>query len=167
MKKHLSIFALSLLLSACVSGEDTQNVEASCDNGIALPSALIGTWERTFERNGSSGVQVLTITSSCTFQDYELGNADVMDEWYTDLSDGITYKFISDPAQEISSVTNEKIYVVNSTGTATITNNKTQDVVAQWNISSVGGYYQYQVTGNTLKLGIESSNTEYSYTKIY
>jgi hypothetical protein len=131
-----------------------------------MPSALVGSWEREFDRNGSSGISVLTITSNCTFQSYEIGNADVMEEWYSGLPDGVVYKFISSPFQEISSATNQEIYVVNSTGTATITNNETQEIVEQWDISSVGGYYQYQVTGDTLELGIESYGISYSYTKI-
>ena len=58
------------------------------------------------------------------------------------------------------------MYVVKSTGTATITNHETQDIVSQWSISSVGGYYQYSVTGDSLTIGVEDYNISHVYTKI-
>ena len=159
-KNSLKSLILLIFISGC-GGSDG-------DNEVLEPSIkpkLVGLWERTFERNGSTGIQQIEITSDGFLQSNEIGDYLIMNEWYSSLPDGITYKFWSDPKQPISEVTDNTITASAVSGAAHIIVLSSGEEVATWAISSLSSQVSYQLSSNGNLLTITTGDTTLEFNK--
>ncbi len=57
--------------------------------------SIVGDWYIEFERNGATGESHLVISEN-HMDTYEIGNGQIMDEWYSGLDIDKSYKFTVD-----------------------------------------------------------------------
>lgn len=150
MKKAILLPILAALASCEGNSDSSASETVECNNGVNLPVDLVGSWETEFTRNGEQGLKGVTIGDNCTFQQYEIGGKAVMEEWHSSdlLKSGIEYLFSINPGQEISSVTDEEMYLVGDIANAVISNNTTKEEVRSWEISTIGSYISYEISSN-------------------
>lgn len=177
MRTISSVLSLAILLTACgsdsssLSSADGENPEtdksqsagtAICGNGETVPAELLGKWKRSFERNGSTGIDYLEITKDCQYKSYEVGDHRVMEEWYSPLPEGVIYRFEDTPYPTLYNFVNSSFTSTTVSATARIYNNETNEVVRTWSIENGGGTASYSVDGNTLTLSSEFAGVKAS-----
>jgi len=161
LSKYIKIVCLTMLYISLSISSGCSEDESSTNNGDIN---LTGLWERSFERNGATGIQQFEFTSTSELRIYEIGNYLIMNEWYSGLPDGVTYKLWTEPASPISTLTSDTIVITEVTGSAHIINNSTGVEVATWSMTRVGTQFNYQITnnGNTLIITIGATSLEFS-----
>lgn len=136
-----------------ISFEITQN---QCETPQSLSSCsnaepIEGSWKTEFMRNGSPATRYLVIDGNCTFNDWEYGDEQVMDEWFGGLDAG-DYIFVATPGQTISNTENGGLQLAEVNHTAFIYDQATMNVVETWGIHTLGADFTFTLEGDTLTL---------------
>lgn len=158
MPKIIPIFLAVFSLYGC-GGSSEQSDDVS----------IIGDWYIEFERNGATGESHLVITES-EIDTYEIGNGQIMDEWYTGLDIDKRYKFEVDGASSTYTLDgNTIIYSIaeEQSSTARILELPSENVVYSWEISNVNAgeetILHYKLVNGSLVL-TDTDQQEYVYT---
>lgn len=152
------ILMFSLLLGGC-----------PYDNNKSNSNPVFGDWYRTFERNGSIG-ESHVVFSEKYVDTYEIGNGQIMDEWYSGLDINKQYKFTTDGPEATASITPDTITYtfISDTQTARILELPEETEIYAWEIdnSSGGETYtnHYKIVGNQLFIKTQL-NQELTYTR--
>lgn len=137
------ILMFSLLLGGC-QHDNTSD-----------PNPVFGDWYRTFERNGAMG-ESHVVFSEKYFDTYEIGNGQIMDEWYSGLDIDKQYKFTTDGPEATANITTDTITYtfISDTQTARVLELPEETEVAAWEIDNTSGgetyTTQYKIVGNQL-----------------
>lgn len=88
-------FILLMIVVSSISGCGGSSEGSDSNPGSSNSNPIVGDWSTTFERNGAIG-ESHWVLSEDSIDTYEIGNGQIMDEWYSGLDIDKTYKFIVD-----------------------------------------------------------------------
>lgn len=142
----------------------------SSNNSTTDPEAILGDWYFEFERNGATARNHLVITDGY-LDSYEVGNGQVMDEWYSGLEIDKSYKFTTDGYDASFTIEDgEMITNPSESGlsVARIFELPDEVEIANWEMeqdrSSEGERVSFSVSGSQLTI-TDSQGSEFRYTR--
>jgi hypothetical protein len=132
-------------------------------------NSIIGDWYIEFERNGATGESHLVISES-NMDTYEIGNGQIMDEWYSGLGIDKSYKFTVDGYEGTYTINGNTLTTSISMGqsnTARILELPNENEIYSWEINNANAgeeySYDYQLVNGSLVV-TTSNQEEYIYT---
>lgn len=131
-----------------------------CGGGNASEASdadsIIGDWYLEFERNGAVGESHLVISES-HIDTYEIGNGQIMDEWYSGLDIDKIYKFTVDGYEGTYTISGNTLTTsisMDQSNTARILELPNENEIYSWEINSYNAgeeySYEYQLVNGSL-----------------
>lgn len=158
MLNKVIILMVSLLLCGC-----------PYDNNKSNSNPLFGDWYMTFERNGAIG-EAHVVFSEKYLDTYEIGNGQIMDEWYSGLDIDKQYKFTTDGPEAKVKITPDTVTYtsIGDIQTARVLELPDETEIDAWDIENTSDdntyITEYKIVGNQLVIKTQM-NEELTYTR--